>query len=60
MHYIRNVIISAMAKKGINAIHVSVALGHSDINTITKFLTMNYLTGSIIASSMIQRKFWML
>ena len=36
-------------------IHMSGALGHSDPNTITKYLTMNYLTGSKIASDMIQK-----
>ena len=54
MHYTRNVMVSAMAEQGTEAIHMSVALGHSDPNTITKYLTMNYLTGSKIASDMIQ------
>lgn len=54
MHYTRNVMVSAMAEKGIDAIHMSGALGHSDPNTITKYLTMNYLRGSKIASDMIQ------
>ncbi len=55
MHYTRNVMVSAMAEQGIEAIHMSGALGHSDPNTITKYLTMNYLTGSKIASDMIQK-----
>ena len=54
MHYTRNVMVSAMAEQGIEAIHMSGALGHSDPNTITKYLTMNYLAGSKIASDMIQ------
>ena len=54
LHYTRNVMVSAMAEKGVDAIHMSGALGHSDPNTITKYLTMNYLTGSKIASGMIQ------
>lgn len=54
MHYTRNVMVSAMAEQGIEAIHMSGALGHSDPNTITKYLTMNYLKGSKIASDMMQ------
>lgn len=53
MHYTRNVMVSAMAEKGVDAIYMSGALGHSDPNTITKYLTMNYLQGSKIASDMI-------
>ena len=54
MHYCRNVLVSAMAERGVEAIHMSGALGHSDPNTITKYLTMNYMQGSKIASDMIQ------
>ncbi len=54
MHYTRNVMVSAMAEQGIDAIYMSSALGHNDPNTITKYLTMNYLQGSKIASDMIQ------
>ncbi len=55
MHYTRNVMVSAMAERGVDAIHMSGALGHNDPNTITKYLTMNYLQGSKIASDMIQK-----
>lgn len=55
MHYTRNVMVSAMAEQGIDAIYMSGALGHNDPNTITKYLTMNYLKGSKIASDMIQK-----
>lgn len=54
MHYTRNIMVSAMAEQGIDAIYMSGALGHNDPNTITKYLTMNYLKGSKIASDMIQ------
>ena len=54
MHYTRNVMVSAMAERGVDAIYMSGALGHNDPNTITKYLTMNYLQGSKIASDMIQ------
>lgn len=55
MHYTRNVMVSAMAEQGVDAIYMSGALGHNDPNTITKYLTMNYLHGSKIASNMIQQ-----
>lgn len=55
MHYTRNVMVSAMAEQGVDAIYMSGALGHNDPNTITKYLTMNYMQGSKIASDMIQR-----
>lgn len=54
MHYTRNVMVSAMAEQGIDAIYMSGALGHSDPNTVTKYLTMNYLKGSKMASDMMQ------
>jgi integrase len=53
IHYLRNVIVSAMAERGLDAIHLSGALGHNDPNTITKYLTMNYLKGSELASGVI-------
>lgn len=56
LHYCRNVMVSAMAEQGVDAIYMSGALGHNDPNTITKYLTMNYLTGSRIASNMIQHE----
>lgn len=56
MHYTRNVMVSAMAEQGVDAIYMSGALGHNDPNTITKYLTMNYLQGSKIASDLIQLK----
>jgi len=56
MHVTRNVMVSAMAEQGINAIHMSGALGHNDPNTVIKYLTMNYMKGSKIASDMIQPK----
>lgn len=55
MHYTRNVMVSAMAEQGIDAIYMSGALGHNDPNTINKYLTMNYMQGSKIASDMIQK-----
>ena len=53
IHYLRNVIVSAMAEKGFDSIHLSGALGHNDPNTIKKYLTMNYLKSSEMASGVI-------
>jgi len=55
LHYLRNVIVSAMAEQGLEAMHLSGALGHSDPNTITKYLTMNYLKGSELASELVEK-----
>lgn len=55
LHYTRNVIVSAMAEQGVDAIYMSGALGHNDPNTITKYLTINYLLGSKIASNLIDK-----
>lgn len=53
LHYLRNVIVSAMAEEGIESIYLSGALGHNDPNTIKKYLTMNYLRSSEKASEVI-------
>jgi len=53
IHYLRNVIVSAMAEQGLDSIHLSGALGHNDPNTIKKYLTMNYLKSSEMASGVI-------
>jgi integrase len=54
IHYLRNVIVSAMAEQGFDSIHLSGALGHNDPNTIKKYLTMNYLKSSEMASGVIE------
>ena len=53
IHYLRNVLVSAMAEQGFDSIHLSGALGHNDPNTIKKYLTMNYLKSSEMASGVI-------
>ena len=39
-HYARNVLVSMLAEQGVNAIFLSGALGHTDANTINKYLSM--------------------
>lgn len=53
IHYLRNVMVSAMAEQGLESMHLSAALGHNDPNTIKKYLTMNYLKSSEVASGVI-------
>lgn len=53
IHYLRNVMVSAMAEQGLESMHLSGALGHNDPNTIKKYLTMNYLRSSEKASEVI-------
>jgi integrase len=54
LHFLRNVIVSAMAENGLEAIYLSGALGHSDPHTVTKYLSMNYMKGSELASRLIK------
>ena len=54
LHYTRNLIVSALAEKGVDSIHLSGALGHNDPNTITKYLSLNYTIGSRMASDLIE------
>jgi integrase len=53
LHYLRNVVVTMMAEEGINSTFMSSALGHNNINTLRKYLTMPYAKGSRIASDVI-------
>lgn len=55
LHYLRNVIVSAMAEQGRDAVFMSGALGHLSANTIDKYLTLNYLAGSKSAADTIEK-----
>ena len=55
IHYMRNVVTSAMGDVGIEAIYQSGALGHGDLTTINKYSTLNYLKGSKVASDVISQ-----
>lgn len=55
LHYLRNVIVSAMAEHGQAAVDMSGALGHLSAHTIDKYLTLNYLAGSKSASETIEQ-----
>lgn len=53
LHYLRNIIVSAMAEQGRAAVSMSGALGHLSAHTIDKYLTLNYLDGSKVAAETI-------
>ena len=46
LHYMRNVITSAMGEDGISPTLMSGALGHSNTSTLAKYLSLNYKQGS--------------
>ena len=48
MHYMRNILVSALAEQGIEAITLSGILGHNDPNTINKYLSINHHKSSQI------------
>ncbi len=48
MHYMRNILVSALAEQGIEAINLSGILGHKDPNTINKYLSINHYKSSQI------------
>jgi integrase len=53
MHYMRNILVSALAEQGIEAITLSGILGHNDPNTINKYLSINHHKSSQIGLNMV-------
>jgi integrase len=48
LHYMRNILVSALAEQKTEAIVLSGILGHKDVNTINKYLSINhYKSGEI-------------
>jgi len=47
-HYMRNILVSALAEQGMEAITLSGILGHKDVNTINKYLSINHYKSSQI------------
>jgi len=45
-HYMRNILVSALAEQHTEAITLSAILGHKDVNTINKYLSINHYKGS--------------
>jgi integrase len=46
LHYMRNILVSSLAEQGIEAINLSGLLGHKDVNTINKYLSVNHYKSS--------------
>ena len=53
LHYMRNVIVSAMAEQGVSATVMSGALGHNNTTTLSKYLSLNHVQGSMVANDTI-------
>jgi len=49
MHFMRNILVSMLAEQGVEAITLSGILGHKDVNTINKYLSINHFKSSQIA-----------
>lgn len=48
MHYMRNILVSMLAEQQIEAIVLSGILGHKDVNTVNKYLSINhYKSGQV-------------
>ena len=47
LHYMRNILVSALAEQQTEAITLSGLLGHKDINTINKYLSNSTMKSSI-------------
>jgi len=45
-HYMRNILVSMLAEQKTEAIVLSAILGHRDVNTINKYLSINHFKGS--------------
>ncbi|MFA6788180.1 MAG: site-specific integrase [Arcobacteraceae bacterium] len=45
-HYMRNILVSMLAEQHTEAITLSAILGHKDVNTINKYLSINHFKGS--------------
>ena len=55
LHYLRNIIVSAMAENGFSATHMSGAIGHNNTATLSKYLSLNYVQGSKMANETIEK-----
>lgn len=55
LHLCRNILVSALAEQGVEAIYLSAILGHKDINTINIYLSQNNLKASKIGNEAIEK-----
>ena len=53
-HWLRNLAVSALSAKGVEAIHLSSMLGHTDINTVNKYLSLQREASSAVTNSAVE------
>ncbi len=52
-HWMRNLLVSAASAEGVESIHLSAILGHTDGATVRKYLTLqNTASGDVVADKM--------
>lgn len=54
LHYMRNILVSALSEQGVDSIYLSGILGHRDSTTINKYLSQNYHNASEVGNSIIE------
>jgi len=55
LHYMRNILVSSLAERGIEGIVLSGILGHKDVNTINKYLSINHYKSGTEGLKMIDK-----
>jgi len=55
MHYMRNILVSALAENSVEAITLSGVLGHRQVNTINKYLSQNTMKSGLKAIEAMDR-----
>jgi len=53
LHYMRNIVVSALSEQGVDSIYLSGILGHRDSTTINKYLSQNYHNASEVGNRVI-------
>ena len=54
-HWFRNLAVSALSANGMEAIHLSSMLGHTDINTVNKYLSLQREASSAVTNAASER-----
>ena len=50
-HWMRNLLVSALSAKGVDSAYLSGILGHTDLNTVKQYLTVQETTASAVANA---------
>ncbi len=54
-HWLRNLAVSALSAQGVAPIHLSSLLGHTDINTVNKYLSLQRVASSAVTNDISQK-----